>query len=135
MEEHLTQIEVKKIDEYGFFVHVTPWDDRCSPTGYNAHTHGLDRLNHLDLQIVIPMHMQKAYDIFESLYNLIKSGTVFKVQERYSGIFAKCEITFIEAFENGRKVLRLILPDRTGSLGPVFLDRTFDLQYEVDEKC
>lgn len=127
--------EVRKIAANGFFVHVIPWDDKRSPTGYNAHTHGLDSLNHLDFQIVIPLHMQKAYDIFEILYNKIKEGTIFKVQERYSGIFTKAEITFIEAFEDGRKVLRLILPDRTGSLGPIFLDRTFDLQYEVDEKC
>jgi hypothetical protein len=83
----------------------------------NIHTYGLlENFNHLDLQIVIPVPPEFARKIFFELVERIKEGTKFTSGERNSTILRNLDVMFIEVESDGRRFLRLLLPDPNGKL-------------------
>ena len=115
----LDEMEAKKkkdMEKYGWYAHFVI-DDNEMPFGYNIHTHGLYiTYKHLDLQICCPLPMEVAHDILSIIVKEIKDGDVFSAGARVSGIIRNYDVLFVEATENDRPVLRVILPDPTGCL-------------------
>jgi hypothetical protein len=96
----------------GWYGHVLQGDGD-GPTGFNAHTHGLeDSFGHPDLEIVLPMRLDLATRILREVVGAIRAGTRLVPGQRYEGILANgyC-LEVMESRESGRFVLRLILPD------------------------
>lgn len=129
----MTAFEQKAMDKHGFYSHIITSGDPGVPYGFNYHTHGLPlSLGHLDFQIVLPMPPESAHDIIHGIVHSIRSAQkTFVAGQRYEHIIKNYEVTFIEAVENTRKVLRLILPDTNGSLTEETLSDYFKKQYEL----
>lgn len=111
------------MDKFGFYVHLVE---------FNMHTHGLENtFNHPDLQIVLPLHPLMAHQLIHDVVGLIRKGTAIQPGVRYSKIIKNLDVTFIEATETGRKVLRMILPDTKGNLDKACLTGEYAEQYNV----
>lgn len=136
-------LDRKRLEEqHGFIIHVVPGGDQNSPTGYNAHTHMDQKMVvHPDLQIVLPIPGETAASIFHKLVDRIKAGETFKAGDAVKDLFndgdgRSYDGLVIDAQENERPVLRLILPDQEGNitrqqLWDVDAHGDFLLQYEV----
>lgn len=92
----------------GFFMHYVPL-----PDGYmNAHTHGFrETWKHPDFQIVIPLPERVVADIFWNFAHRAKAGEQFKAGDSVEKIISGHPIRLIDAKEEGRPVLRVLLPD------------------------
>ena len=129
----------RMIEQHGWVAHYLTELDPSSPTGCNAHTHGVsDNLQHLDFQCVIPLPPEMMHSIFTTLVDRVKSGEKFEAGSRYSKIIRNFDVTFIEAVEGGRTVLRIIFPSPNGSLDPLTMDkdaasRSFREQFGVTD--
>lgn len=137
MEERLKNLELteaKKIKKFGFITHFVTDNDETSPTGHNVHTHGLEQFGHLDFQIVIPMDNsgRMAHNIFRNLVDKIKDGQKFQAGKCYPNIIANYDVSFILAAENGREILRVILPDTEGNLNKEDIHERFAIQYSEE---
>lgn len=87
--------------------------------GYEAHTHGLaENYGHPDLQMVAPLGAERTHDIFAELVDRVKAGEVLEAGGRYPGIILRYDVLLAEAWESGRTVLRVILPDADGEFRP-----------------
>lgn len=86
------------------------------PYFVNIHTHGLSMFKHLDLQICFPVTREDAYTILLTVAEKIRGGLKFRPAIKYSGILHGHHVEFAEAKEDGRVVLRIILPDKNGDL-------------------
>jgi hypothetical protein len=65
------------LDKYGFYIHYVS-EDMSSPTGFNAHTHGLQSFdNHLDFQLVIPLPSGVAHQVISNISRRVKDGERF----------------------------------------------------------
>lgn len=121
--------EQEALENQGWFAHFT--NDERYITGANYHTHGLPAtMNHMDLQIVIPMSMKTAHGIFTGVVDLIKEGKVFKDGDTTDKVIKFFKVKFVEMTENDRQVLRIILPDQRGNLEPWEMEGNMALQYE-----
>ena len=97
-------------------------DGRCEEcgeveTGFlpylcNAHTHGLERYGHLDFQIVLFLPPEEIGRILNTLGLRVQSGECFQPGDMVSGIYEDCDVRLDEYEETGRRVLRVIIPDR-----------------------
>lgn len=95
----------------GWYIEYVPGDDGC-PNNINIHTHGLqENFNHPDLQICIGIKPQTAAKFFHDLVGRIKKGERFETGKIYSDIAARYDTQFIDAFECGRPVLRMVIPN------------------------
>lgn len=111
------------LDKYGWVAHFITDYDSSSPTGCNIHTHGLvENFNHPDLQVVLPIPHQVAHSILVSAIDLIREGVRFQAGQQYDKICGGYKVTFIQAIEGDRAVLRIILPTPNGSLDPLTMD-------------
>lgn len=128
--EKVAAMEREFIAKDGFFVHLIS-DDKTTPMGFNAHTHGFELTwNHLDLQVVFPVKEQVVMGLFWAAVEHIKEGSVFSdgdVVGRIAGNDYK--VKFIKAQESGRDVLRMILPDVAGNLDVGTITGNFRHQY------
>jgi len=105
--------------KYGFYAHFVFDDDfDNSPSGVNLHTHGVTKsLGHPDFQITVSLPIEVASGIFHNLYDRVKAGDRFKEGDEAADILGGgFKVTFINAVECGRPVLRVILPDPKGNL-------------------
>lgn len=75
------------------------------------HTHGMDKYNHLDFQVVLWMNPNDIAYILNTLGKRVQSGEKFKAGDYVAGIFTDCPIRLDEYEESGRTVLRVIIPD------------------------
>lgn len=105
--------ERELIKQYGWITHYTFETEKREYNGLcNIHTHGLtETQNHLDLQIVIPLPQNIAHGVITQAISLIKAGTSFKDGDSSSEILNGADVYFRKFQENGRDVLRIILPD------------------------
>lgn len=78
----------------------------------NAHTHGMERYGHPDFQIVLSLPPREIGRILNTLGRRVQDGEHFCHGRYVSGIYADCDIRLDEFREMGRKVLRVIIPDR-----------------------
>jgi len=92
----------------GFYMHFVPL-----PHGYvNAHTHGFkETWGHPDLQVVIPLPQQVMSSIFWNFANRVKKGEAFKAGDLVDKIISGHPVKLIDAKEEGRPILRVLLPD------------------------
>jgi hypothetical protein len=115
--ESVRQWQDEMMDKHGWYVHFVTDHDTDSPTGYNVHSHGVqESFGHPDLQIVAPLPPELAHSLLRILVDRIKVGESFKPNKKYDKIIRTLSVTFTEAVEGGRTVLRMILPDSTGAL-------------------
>ena len=123
--------ENEALEKHGWYVHYVGADEDV-PTGYNAHTHGLvEKYGHPDLQIVCPLPPQVAHGTFWNIVNRIAAGEKFKngdIVENIAGNGYK--VKFVNAWENDRLVLRVIIPDKHHNLDRDTLTGNFELQYK-----
>lgn len=119
------------MDKYGWIAHYVA-DDSDYPLGANFHTHGMaENFGHLDLQVVFPVDPQIVHSLFWNVFNRIKEGEQFKdgdTAERIAG--GGYLVKFVDAIENGRPVLRIILPDKDGNLDRDTLTGSMAQQYD-----
>jgi hypothetical protein len=103
--------------KHGFIVEMVTHDCNC-PNHTNYHTHGIfENFKHLDFQICFPLPENLIGYTFHELVNAIKAGKKFEVGIKYPDIL-RCEIEFINAIEDLRPVLRLLVPDKYGKYPP-----------------
>ncbi len=122
--------EQAQVEKHGWFVHFIGDDDAC-PMGVNFHTHGLDKYDHLDLQIVVPVSDKVAMGIFHNIVNRIKDGESFNHGDIVSEIAGKgYNIKFHAARETNRDVLRVIIPDADNNLDRDNITGGLAKQYE-----
>jgi len=115
--------------KYGWFAHYVN-DDSEYVLGINYHTHGLpETYDHPDLQIVFPLEPKLAHSLFWNVINKIKDGEHFKDGDTAEGIVKGYSVKFMEAVENDRTVLRIILPDKSGNLERKDLTEQLAKQY------
>ncbi len=105
----------KNKKEIDWIVHyVCGGDDtlRFKPYLANIHTHGMRELyNHPEFQIVLMMEYKHALYILNKLGCMVRDGRRFKVGDKVSGLGC-CDLPLFEATDNGRPVLRVIIPDK-----------------------
>jgi hypothetical protein len=136
--EALDKFEIEMMEKYGWYIHVVVDDgEDNTPTGMNAHTHGLVKsFDHPDLQWVIPMGQDKVNIIASTFHaivdNYLKKGIKLQVGEEYSEVIGNSyKVTFAKAKECGREILRIILPDQYGYMQKNEpMDEAFATQYE-----
>ena len=124
-----TEWEKNAIAKFGFYVHYL-CDDRDSPTGYNAHTHGMEAFGNLDFQLVIPLPAATARSVISNIAERVMNGEKFSSGQLVSNIIKGFDIKLIEVTEDGRKVLRIILPDKHGKLDQFEISGKYNIQYK-----
>lgn len=113
--EEMQRQERKMIEECGFFCHYV-FDDHEAPLGVNAHTHGLvENFDHDDFQIVAPVPAKSMHGLFWNFVNRIKEGERFFSGQVVENIAKNYKVKLVNAEEEGRIVLRIIVPDQLGN--------------------
>jgi len=85
--------------------------DSDGPGGIrNSHTHGMERYNHLDFQMVLPLSQEQTMQLLNTIGREVQSGKRFQPGQ-YSGEVFSCDFRLELHRETGRDVLRLIFPD------------------------
>ncbi|MDP3899763.1 MAG: DUF4262 domain-containing protein [bacterium] len=130
---YIKQKQENAFKKYGWCAHFVT--DYFHENQVNYHTHGLpENFNHLDLQLVLPIDFSILHSLAVNLVNRIKSGESFRPNMRISDIVKSFNVTFIEAKENERTVLRVILPDKHGNLDrKTIQDGIFKDQFIITE--
>lgn len=124
---NLLEWEGQQMEQFGWFAHYVPGAPDY-PNKINYHTHGVaESFGHLDLQICLPIRPEHAHSIFQTVINKIKEGQIFVEDKPYHKVLAKYPLTFALAFEGGRNVLRLLLPDEQGRLEAPLYNQQNDL--------
>jgi hypothetical protein len=108
------------MEQYGWMIHfVMPDEDY--PFNVNIHTHGFpEKFKHLDMQICLPINPDNTQGIMNNIARLLNEGKAFKANKKYKDIIERFPVLMIPATENGRKVLRLVFPDKHGSFDGEF---------------
>lgn len=113
----MAEFDRKCLEERGYYIHYVPDDEDTLP-GVNAHTHGLATFNHYDFQIVLRIPPATVQVIFGNLAERVKKGEVFAEFGRYDDVIKGFFVAVIPAYDNDRKVLRVVLPEEDGELMP-----------------
>ncbi len=82
------------------------------PFACNAHTHGMENYRHPDFQLVLRLPSQEICRILNILGLRVQAGERFKAGDMISGIYEDCKVRLDEFEETGRKVLRVVIPDK-----------------------
>lgn len=114
----------------GFYVHLVGQDD-TSPTNFQAHTHGLDQFDdHLDFQIIIPLPPEIVHGVLTVLGERVKQGERFAAGELVEKVLqGGVKVKLVEATEDNRKVLRVVIPDPRGRVEPNEINEQYGVQY------
>lgn len=78
----------------------------------NAHTHGMARYDHMDFQLVLFLPVLEIGRILNTMGLHVQAGERFKAGDLVSGIYEDCDVRLDEFEETGRKVLRIVIPDK-----------------------
>ncbi len=116
---------LKTIGWYAHYVHPDP----DSPTRFNAHTHGLDLKGLLDFQIVCPLPFDTAHNILTTLADRSMAGEKFEAGQDVEKVIRVYPVRLALAEECGRKLWRVIFPDKYGVFGAEALG-LYPKQYE-----
>lgn len=130
--------EASAMKECGFVVHFVfdEFHGKPHPLSHlvNFHTHGfLETWGHPDLQIVFPLPERVVMGTLWNFADRVKAGEKFVPGVRYLGIAGEpYEVKLVEAEEAGRKILRVLIPDKHNKLpGDPGVERAFAIQTEV----
>jgi hypothetical protein len=120
----LEERERKSIELFGWYSHFV-YDDYKCPNNTNIHTHGFaKKFNHPDIQMCLPMQMETALAVTHCIAELLAGGKTFTAGILYDDVLGNgYKAQFIWATERGRKVLRLIIPDRNGKYEGIYADQ------------
>lgn len=126
--KRLQETQAENIEKYGFCIHYV--SDSDSPELINAHTHGISSsFDHKDFQIVLNLHPSVVQSIFFNLVESLKSGNRFEHNQKVNEIIRYFQIKLIDAVEDGRQVLRVILPDPDGNTDKDKMSLEYARQY------
>ena len=78
----------------------------------DAHTHGLNKYNHPEFQVVLDMGMEEVMRMLNTLGNRVKAGERFKAGDFVKGIYEDCDVRLDEFSDGEEKLLRVIIPDK-----------------------
>ena len=129
----LKQMQDKMLEKYGFYVHLVEPESN-SKLEINAHTHGLERYNHLDFQIVLGLPERTIQTIFMDLVDLVKSGEKFHHGQELNNIILNFPVKLISARESNRDVLRVVFPDPSGNIDEESMREDYRWQYDSASK-
>lgn len=111
----------KNTSKYDWIIHLVSNDAPCACCGKtenkfpvyicNAHTHGMERYNHLDFQIVLDIPAEDVGYLLNTMGERVRAGEKFKDGDVVKGLFLDCDVRLMRIKETGRDVLRLIIPD------------------------
>lgn len=77
----------------------------------NAHTHGMEKYNHLDFQIVLDVDAELIGTLLNEMGLRVQMGGKFKSGDVLSDLLVGYDAKLFEVPEKDRTVLRIILPD------------------------
>lgn len=97
-------------NDCGWFIHLVTGDG-FAPGTCNAHTHGMGKYGHQDFQFVIELPEEHIGNILGGLCDRVKDGERFKAGDMVSDVFTDCDARLDEFEEDGRIVLRVVVPD------------------------
>lgn len=124
--EKFMQMRAELMTKYGWVADIVM--DADLP---NVHTHGLkENYDHPDLQAVAFIDPKIIHGVMCGIVDRIKDGDKFIAGVDYDGVIKNFKVRFVDAIENNRPVLRLILPDQHGHLDREAMTDDFDCQYE-----
>lgn len=104
--------EDEMMAKHGWYAHFVTDEDDQSPTGYNAHTHGLEAKGHLNFQVVMPVRPEVAHGVMGTLARRVMDGERFEAGQEVSEVIQPgYTIKLMLARECDRDVLRVIFPD------------------------
>ena len=78
----------------------------------NAHTHGMEKYGHPDFQLVLAYPKEEICRILNTMGLRVQAGERFQAGDMVSGIYEDCEVRLDAAQEDGRNVLRVVVPDK-----------------------
>ena len=78
----------------------------------NAHTHGMQKYGHMDFQMVLRLPDREIARILNTFGRWVQAGRRFHDGDMVSGIYTDCEVRLDMFEETGRRVLRVVIPDR-----------------------
>ena len=78
----------------------------------NAHTHGMERYQHPDFQMVLDCGPRENCRILNRFGFAVRNGTQFHSGQFVTGVYEDCAVKLLEFKECDRTVLRIIIPDR-----------------------
>ena len=78
----------------------------------NAHTHGMNKFNHKDFQVVIDLPQKEIGRTLNTLGCMVRDGRRFHAGEYVKGIYLDCDVRLEEFEETDRTVLRVVIPDK-----------------------
>ena len=84
---------------------------RLLPNCCNAHTHGMAKYDHMDFQLVLNFPPHEIARILNTLGLRVQDGEQFKNGDLVVGIYEDCDVRLTEFDEDGRTVLRVVIPD------------------------
>lgn len=93
-----------------WFIHYV-FDASDIPGIANIHTHGLEKYNHLNFQLVLSVGTDEAKYILNTMSRRVQKGEIFHEGDMVSDIFDDCDVLLKKYHETGRDVLRIIVPD------------------------
>lgn len=107
--------EKELMDEYGFVIHNV-FPDSNDGSLWSHHTHGLkENFGHMDLEIVLPINPNIANAVLHGMVECIKEGECYENKLISDKVIRDYEVQLIKVHdENGRELLRVILPDANG---------------------
>ena len=76
------------------------------PYACNAHTHGMEKYGHPDFQRVLAYPPEEICRILNTMGLRVQAG------DMVSGIYEDCDVRLDAAQEDGRNVLRVVVPDK-----------------------
>jgi hypothetical protein len=118
--ESVKKMQADCIEKYGWYTHYV-FDDKMCPSNINIHTHHVfESFKHKDIQVCLNLRPQLIHQIIANVIEGIKQGIKYEPGRKYAGIIDNFKLEFIDAVEDGRPVLRLLIPDENGQYEGVY---------------
>ena len=97
----------------------------------DAHTHGMNRYNHLEFQVIIDYGPEEVGRLLNTMGRRVQNGERFKNNDVVKGLYLDCDVHLWEMSDaSGRTVLRLIIPDKQNRM-----PEKADYPYSVQMLC
>lgn len=119
-------------------IHYVPDTDK-TPFGIDAHTHGLDAYNHLELECILPVSQDNMVSIINPLIKMIVEGEPLSEGCRRDLLINDYQMYFIEVkdiWDSNKSVLRIIIPDEENKMpwdegcDSIYASQGFDIPIE-----
>jgi hypothetical protein len=121
--ERIQKWRDKQIKEHGWYMHYIE-------DNYHTH-HVLESFGHPDFQTVMNMTEETISGILSNFVDRVKDGEKFSAGQIVEGIADNgYKIKLVGAIEDGRPVLRLIIPEANGNLDEDKMTPDYRRQYE-----